>query len=159
MSFRLKLFLVSALALFFLTPHSVSAHDKNLVWKFSSIISNREPQDISNSPAYSFSKLPASKKIDNRANQLQSFLTARKSPLAPHSARIVDIADKYGLDWKLLVAISGVESGFGRVMPLNSFNAYGWSNGLTRFESWENSIEHVSQVLGCLLYTSPSPRD
>jgi len=40
-----------------------------------------------------------------------------------------------------------VESTFGKQIPFNSYNAYGWNNGNYRFQSWEDSIEIVSKAL------------
>ena len=63
------------------------------------------------------------------------------------AAKIVMTADKYGLDWRLIPAIAGVESSFGKKMPIHSYNAYGWANGKYRFNSWEESIDIVSKTL------------
>jgi hypothetical protein len=46
-----------------------------------------------------------------------------------------------------VAAISGVESTFGKRVPVNSYNAYGWNNGNFSFESWSDSIETVSKAL------------
>ena len=59
----------------------------------------------------------------------------------------MEAADKYGIDWRLVPAITGVESTFGKRIPANSFNAYGWANGDYRFSSWEESIEIVTKAL------------
>jgi hypothetical protein len=44
-------------------------------------------------------------------------------------------------------AITGVESTFGKHIPYKSYNAYGWANGERKFDSWEDSIGHVSMSL------------
>ena len=85
---------------------------------------------------------------DDRDEKIEKFLKFYNSPLAKYSNLIVSTADKYEIDWRLLVSISGVESTFGKRIPEGSFNAYGWNNGNYRFQSWEDSIEHVSRVLG-----------
>jgi hypothetical protein len=85
--------------------------------------------------------------FDYRANTLKTFLTQYNSPLADYSACFVKNADKYHLDWRLVAAISGVESTFGKRIPYNSYNAYGWANGDHRFTSWEESISSVSKAL------------
>ena len=90
--------------------------------------------------------LPASQ--DNRVKILSIFLLKYDSPLADLAETFVVQADKYGIDWRLVAAITGVESTFGQHIPLNSFNAYGWNNGLAKFNSWEESIEVVSRALG-----------
>ena len=86
-------------------------------------------------------------KADTRVEQLQAYLTGHNSPLANEADTLIQTADQYELDWKLIPAITGVESTFGKNIPFNSFNAYGWSNGAYRFESWEHSINHVAQFL------------
>jgi hypothetical protein len=59
----------------------------------------------------------------------------------------VTYADVNGLDYRLVPSISGVESTFGKHIPFNSYNAYGWANGNYSFTSWEDSISHVSETL------------
>jgi soluble lytic murein transglycosylase-like protein len=84
---------------------------------------------------------------DQRAFKLEKFLESYDSPLAEYAQVFVESADKYGLDWKLVPAITGVESTFGKQIPAGSYNAYGWANGAYAFQSWEDSIEVVSQAL------------
>jgi len=84
---------------------------------------------------------------DLRTEKLKDFLSSFESPLASYSAVLVKTADKYKLDWKLIPAITGVESTFGKAIPSGSYNAYGWANGAYYFESWENSIEIVAKTL------------
>lgn len=84
---------------------------------------------------------------DFREATLRNFLEGYNSPLAGYSKEFISFADKYGLDWRLVPAITGVESTFGKRIPLNSYNAYGWANGAYSFESWEDSIEIVSKAL------------
>lgn len=85
---------------------------------------------------------------DVRFQRLQLFLESHKSPLAPYAKLFVETADKYQLPfWQLVPAITGVESTFGKHIPLNSYNAYGWANGVYSFSSWEESIEVVTAAL------------
>jgi len=85
---------------------------------------------------------------DSRVTQLAAYLESHNSPLAPYSKVFVEKADEYGLpDWKLVPAIAGVESTFGKAIPKGSYNAYGWANGKYSFESWEESIDVVSKTL------------
>jgi hypothetical protein len=85
--------------------------------------------------------------FDIRILKLQLYLKKRNSPMELQAAKIVMTADRYGLDWRLLPAIAGVESSFGKRMPKNSYNAYGWANGEYKFHSWEESIDIVSKTL------------
>lgn len=103
-------------------------------------------------PALAQEKDSASLRADfvvanNRPDILKKFLLSYHSPLAPYADDLVRAADKYGIDWRLVPAITGVESSFGRRIPPNSHNAYGWNNGDYRFSSWESSIDHVCRVL------------
>ncbi len=84
---------------------------------------------------------------DKRPIKLEKFLESYNSPLAEYAEVFIETADKYGLDWKLVPAITGVESTFGKQIPANSYNAYGWANGAFSFESWEQSIDIVSKAL------------
>lgn len=84
---------------------------------------------------------------DSRITKLEHFLQAYNSPLVDYTEDFIQSADKYQIDWKLVPAITGVESSFGKRIPPGSYNAYGWANGTYYFQSWEDSINHVSQVL------------
>lgn len=84
---------------------------------------------------------------DNRVEKLRRYLQFYNSPLAPHAYYIVQVADDYHLDWKLIPAIAGVESTFGLYTPYNSFNAYGWNNGKHAFKDWQEGINYVSHKL------------
>lgn len=85
--------------------------------------------------------------IDQRDYYLKNYLSEKSSPLTPFSKIFIASADKYNIDWRLVAAITGVESSFGKRVPYGSYNAYGWANGKYNFKSWEDSIEHVSRAL------------
>ncbi len=84
---------------------------------------------------------------DCRKEKLENFLKSYNSPFSSQAPELVKVADKYKIDWKLIPAISGIESSFGREMPASSFNAYGWVNGNYKFDSWESSFEEVAKTL------------
>lgn len=92
-------------------------------------------------------KKRVSKHSNLREVCLTRFLEKHNSPLATYADKFIFYADKYRLDYRLVPAISGVESSFGKRIPKGSFNAYGWANGKYYFESWELGIEEVSKVL------------
>lgn len=85
--------------------------------------------------------------VDNRQEILRDYFEKFNSPLADFSDEFIDSADAFGLDWRLLPAITGVESTYGKFIPKNSYNAYGWNNGLYNFKSWPDSIWYVSKAL------------
>lgn len=90
--------------------------------------------------------------VDGRVRRLENLLEEYNSPLKPYAQNFVQAADKYSLDWRLVAAISGVESTFGKRIPKNSYNAWGFGvptgkqNGLA-FKNWEEGIETVSSAL------------
>jgi hypothetical protein len=84
---------------------------------------------------------------DSRVLKLEGFLTKYNSPLTAYAQDFITLADQYQIDWKLVPAITGVESTFGNQIPYNSYNAYGWANGNYAFKSWEDSITIVTKAL------------
>ena len=84
---------------------------------------------------------------DERVEKLKTYLEFHNSPLAPYARVFVEKADQYQLDWRLVASISGVESTFGKNLPYNSYNAYGWNGGNFYFQSWEDGIDTVSKTL------------
>jgi hypothetical protein len=89
----------------------------------------------------------SSAETDGRALKLQSYLEAKGSPLSGYAVDFINAADKYGLDWRLMPAISGNESGFGKAYLLGTYNAWGWGGGYTRFASWTDAIYGVAKGL------------
>jgi len=89
----------------------------------------------------------AKPQFDYRVENLRHYLDRFNSPLAPYSEDFVTYADLYGLDYRLVPAITGVESTFGKHTPYKSYNAYGWANGKYKFSSWPDSINHVVMTL------------
>jgi hypothetical protein len=86
--------------------------------------------------------------VDTRIDKLEHYLASHNSPLASYAATFIAKADRYHLpDWRLVPAIAGVESTFGKAIPANSYNAYGWANGAFAFTSWEESIDIVTRTL------------
>lgn len=84
---------------------------------------------------------------DWRYLSLYLFLKEYDSPLAKFSDQFIESADIWQIDWRLVPAIAGLESFFGRRMVPETYNAYGWGGGYIGFESWEDSIDHVSRKI------------
>ena len=99
------------------------------------------PKIETNQPTFE-AKIRAKK--DDRAQILEKFLKSRNSPMTSDAAKLVKIADKYNLNWKLLPAIAGVESHYGQAIPQGSYNPYGWNNGGTYFKDWSQASEVVA---------------
>lgn len=93
---------------------------------------------------------PAQPVIDNRAKILKEYLNQYNSPLADHADTFVKEADKHNIDWKLVPAITGVESYFGQLIPPYSFNGWGYhvyDGNVRGFTSWDEGIAVVTEAL------------
>lgn len=89
------------------------------------------------------------RQLDKRALILRDYLQRYDSPLQDHAQDFVDAAEKYHLDWKLVTAIAGVESTFGKQIP-GGYNAWGWGvygDQALGFRSWREGIFEVSRGL------------
>jgi hypothetical protein len=109
---------------------------------------------LADSPVAGSSAMPKFKNaqepvFDYRVYTLSRFLGQYNSPLTPYSPEFIKEADSYGIDWRIVPAIAGVESTFGKQIPYGSYNAYGWANGKTSFKSWPDSIQTVTKTLKC----------
>lgn len=82
---------------------------------------------------------------DTRPFIVENFL--KNTPLEPYSNYLVEAADRYSLDYRLIPAIAMKETGGGIKAPQDSYNAWGFENGRTIFVSWENAIESVAKTL------------
>jgi len=85
---------------------------------------------------------------DARSEIIRQYLADYNSPLEPFSAFLVETADKYELDYRLLTAIAQQESNLCKKIPPGSYNCWGWgihSEGTLMFNSFTEGIEIVSR--------------
>lgn len=92
--------------------------------------------------------------VDPRVLALRYYLLTYDSPLQNHADELIEAADRYQMDWRLMPAIAAVESNFGHRIPggkdpdYTSFNAWGWGvygKRVIRFGSWSEGINRVSK--------------
>lgn len=89
---------------------------------------------------------------DERVEKLTAYLKYQNSPLADEAQTFIEEAEKNDLDWRLVPAIAGIESTYGKRIPTKSYNAWGWgvftgqSFGVV-FPSWSDGIAQVSEGL------------
>jgi hypothetical protein len=87
---------------------------------------------------------------DARVELIRQYLADYNSPLEPYADSMVETADKYGLDYRLLTGIAQQESNLCKKIPPRSYNCWGWgihSQGTLKFDSFEEGIEIVSAGL------------
>lgn len=83
-----------------------------------------------------------------KVQNIENYMGRRNTPLKDEAHYITMIANKYGIDYRLVPAISIIESS-GGLKLYRKYNAWGWggASGFT-FENWEHSIYVVSRGLG-----------
>lgn len=85
--------------------------------------------------------------LDPRAVILRDYFAQYDSPLQYHAQDFIDAADTYHVDWKLVPAIAGTESTFGKFTP-GGYNGWGWGvygDQAIYFSSWRDAIFTVTK--------------
>ena len=82
-----------------------------------------------------------------KADAISSYFKERSMPLNGTGMTFVLVAEKYGLDWRLLPAIGIRESSGGKAAC--GYNPFGWGScKLSNFSSYEQAIEALGKNLG-----------
>lgn len=87
---------------------------------------------------------------DARVEIIRQYLANYKSPLEPYAAEVVETSEKYGLDFRLLVAIAQQESNLCKRIPESSYNCWGWGvheRGTLKFANFSDALEMVAKGL------------
>ena len=80
-----------------------------------------------------------------RIENIRKYLAKRNSPLAAYANEFVEAADYYNIDYRLVAAISIIESS-GGLYNFKPYNAWGW--GSYPFKNFKEGIWTVSKGLG-----------
>lgn len=92
---------------------------------------------------------PEVKMFETRARAVDAYFEKRGMPLAGTGEVMVRVAEKNGLDWRLLPAIAVRESTGGKnACKRVKNNPFGWGSCKIGFESMEQAIETVAHNLG-----------
>jgi hypothetical protein len=89
---------------------------------------------------------------DPRIEQIRRFYGSK--PLAPYAAVMVEAADAWGIDWRLIPVISILESSGG--VNVCGRNAWGYASCRVRFSTFEEGIHKVAETLAKPPYTGRS---
>ena len=87
---------------------------------------------------------------DGRVEKVRQFLQRYNSPLEPYSQDVVEAADQYDLDYRLIPAIAMQESNLCLKIPVNSYNCWGYGiygNKVHRFSDYKEGIYTVTKTL------------
>jgi hypothetical protein len=105
-----------------------------------------------------FAALPSAENVlgdsiitkDARIEIVRQFFAKYKSPLEPFASNVVEQADKYGLDFRLIPSIAMQESNLCQKIITDSHNCWGfgiYGKKVTKFESYPEAIETVTRTL------------
>jgi hypothetical protein len=127
---------------------------------FLSYNSRSHSEIVSQNPGHfiSFAALPSAENVladtiiakDSRIEILRQFFAKYKSPLEPFAATVVEQADKYKLDFRLIPSIAMQESNLCQKIYADSYNCWGfgiYGKKVTRFSSYPEAIETVTRTL------------
>lgn len=87
---------------------------------------------------------------DARPELIRNYLVRYNSPLVGLENYMVQKADEYGLDYRLIPAIAQQESNLCKIIPPETYNCWGWgihSRGTLGFNSYEEAIDTVMKGL------------
>ncbi len=90
---------------------------------------------------------------DARIPLVQNFLERHQSPLVDEdnfASTLIEIADRNGIDFRLLAAIAMQESNLCKVIPPDSYNCLGLgvhAKGTWGFNSYEENFEAAARIL------------
>jgi len=86
--------------------------------------------------------------ISEKAKAVEAFILSQNgSPMFASEAQTsIDKANECGVDYKLMIAIAGYESGYGR-KPMKKYNPYGWRNGKT-YSTFKDAISEITCQFG-----------
>jgi hypothetical protein len=101
-------------------------------------------------PAASGTLIPNIVATDARKIAVRDFLKKYKSALLPYAEDIVDKADEYGLDYRLIPSIAMQESGGCKYAPKDSYNCWGYgiyAKKVTKFDNYKEAIDTVTKTL------------
>ena len=87
-------------------------------------------------------------KAVDRAEVLEKFLEKYNSPMVENVDTFVEVADTYGMDYRLLPAISCMESTCGRHLIEGTYNPFGWGiygSNYIAFNSYDEAIRTVGK--------------
>jgi hypothetical protein len=89
------------------------------------------------------------KQVDRREEDLRQFFDSFDSPLTPLSDEFVAVADRNGLDYRLLPVVACVESSCGKNFKLNAF---GWGSDNIDFGNDSNDLSSIASKIKELSY-------
>ena len=94
-------------------------------------------------------QIEQTKQVDVRYERLDVFFESFNSPFRKYSSSFVEVADKYGLDYRLLASVSCVESSCGKNYKNNAF---GWDSDRVDFGPDVDDLDAIANKITTLSY-------
>lgn len=88
---------------------------------------------------------------DQQTAALSLYFNSYHSPLTSLVGDFMAVSSRYSLDWRLLAALSVVESTAGRHIPYNSFNPYGFGCSQPRFCYTFSNFREANETVGSFI--------
>lgn len=142
-----RILLIAALAITMIVPSGVQAQTiPDLSAGLADHVSGFVPADRQQTQPQAL-HLPevADAPVDPRVEAIEALLARYHAPIQGLGREFVEVADRDGYDWRLLVSISGIESSFG--LHQLGHNLFGWGGGRMAFASFADAIDTVSRGL------------
>jgi hypothetical protein len=77
-----------------------------------------------------------------KIESVEAIFRKYNSPMQGYAELIINRTTECGGDYKIIVAIAGNESGFGRI-PYKKYNPYGYLDGV-QYSGWEEALDYLS---------------
>ena len=86
--------------------------------------------------------------VQAKADAIDDYFAKRKMPLVGTGVKMVEVAEKYELDWRLIPAIAVRESTGGKHQCKKvGFNPFGWGSCKIGFDSYDHAFETIAKNL------------
>jgi len=115
-------------------------------------------KNMAQHPKVAYAALPATQNLlkdgvvakDVRYELLSNFFQKYDSDLLPFASEIIDTADRYGLDFRLVPSIAMQESNLCKKVIKESYNCWGfgiYGDKVKKFKNYSNAIDTVTKTL------------
>ncbi len=136
------------LTLLFLSFSFIAFKRDNFLVQAQSEILGESSAASTSTTSSSSSSLEVIPVISEKAKSVEAFILSKNgSPMfASEAQTMIDKGNECGVDYKLMIAIAGYESGYGR-KPIKKYNPYGWKNGKT-YTTFKDAISEITCQFG-----------
>lgn len=115
------------------------ATSATVVSELQTVLQEKNSTLVSNTAAFTAARVRAEARDAEIAN-LVAYFRRQRAPIATeaYAAQFIDLSRANGADYKVVVAISGIESGF-CIAPYKKFNCFGYLNGV-QYSSFSQAL-------------------